>query len=239
MLGLFSYAFIGSASAQVPDPGTVQDTVEDVVAPVQDTVEPVQETVDEVVEQAPVQEAVEPIQEAVEPIQEAVEDAVDGGQDVVDGAGGAIEGPATDVQDEAVGDSGPQEAAGGSGAGETVGAGRGSSEGTGGRIRDDGGREDNARAGTSLGRVMSILTGPREQQPPREDGDDLSELIATGESIGGTFNAEDEGEPGGAGDMFSLPTTGAEVRALLVLALMLCGLGFALWRKAAPNGPIR
>jgi hypothetical protein len=225
IFGPFSSALVAPASAQVPDPGTVQDTVQDVAGPVQDVAGPVQDAVDEVVQEAPVQEAVEPVQEAVEPN----DDVAEGAQGAVDGAGGTIEKPGTDAQDEA--ETGAQVAGGA--AEEPVGAARGSSEGSG-RVRDD-----EARGAMKAGRLMWALTGPREQQAPPEDGDDLSELIEVGESIGGTFNASDEGEPGSPGETFRLPTTGAELRATLILAAVLWALGFALWRVAAPHGPIR
>jgi hypothetical protein len=236
IFGPFSSALVAPASAQVPDPGTVQDTVQGVAGPVQDVVEPLQDAVDDVVQEAPVHEAVEPVQEAleqaVEPVQEAVEpddDVAEGAQSSVDGAGGTIEKPGTDAQDEAETDAQDTRGA----AEEPVGAARGSSEGSG-RVRDD-----EARGAMKAGRLMWALTGPREQQPPPEDGDDLSELIEVGESIGGTFNASDEGEPGSPGETFRLPTTGAELRATLILAAVLWALGFALWRVAAPHGPIR
>jgi cytoskeletal protein RodZ len=74
------------------------------------------------------------------------------------------------------------------------------------------------------------------QDPPKNDVDDLSELIAEGESIGGTFQAKDEAEPSQTspldrvGEMLGLPITGMELLAMVAIGVTLAIVGVALWR---------
>jgi hypothetical protein len=85
------------------------------------------------------------------------------------------------------------------------------------------------------------------QDPPKDDVDDLSELIAEGESIGGTFQAKDEAEPSQTGpldrvgEMLGLPITGMELLAMVAIGITLAIVGVALWRlgRRGPSAKTR
>jgi ABC-type Fe3+-siderophore transport system permease subunit len=80
--------------------------------------------------------------------------------------------------------------------------------------------------------------GALQGDPSEGDEDDLSELIDEGQSIGGTFQAEDEPEPRQTSpldrvrEMFDLPITGLELLLMVAIGVALAIVGVALWRLA-------
>jgi hypothetical protein len=83
------------------------------------------------------------------------------------------------------------------------------------------------------------------EDPPKNDVDDLSEMIAEGESIGGTFQARDEAEPSQTspldrvGEMFGLPITGMELLVMSGIGVTLVIGGVALWRLGLRRRSVR
>jgi cytoskeletal protein RodZ len=178
------------------------------VQPVQDT----QDTVDDA--QDATQDTVDDAQDAT---QDTVDDAQDATQDAVDDAQDATQDTVDDAQDATQ---------------DTVDDAQDATQDT---VDDAQGTADRAAERAKRTKADQKKVGD-PQNPPKTDVDDLSELVAEGESIGGTFQARDEAGPSQTspldrvGEMLGLPITGMELLAMAAIGVTLAIVGVALWR---------
>ena len=102
------------------------------------------------------------------------------------------------------------------------------------------------RAAGPAERATERGTGPAHQKvgdrPPRDDVDDLSELITEGESIGGAFQGRDEAKPTQTSPLdrlaeeVGLPITGTALLAMAAIGGLLITLGAGLLLLARRKG---
>jgi hypothetical protein len=166
------------------------------------------------------------VDDAQDATQDTVDDAQDATQDTVDDAQDATQDTVDDAQDATQ---------------DTVDDAQDATQDT---VDDAQGTADQATERAKRTKADQRKVGDPED-PPKNEVDDLSEMIAEGESISGTFRAREEAEPSQTspldrvGKMIRLPLTGMELLVLSAIGVTLAIVGVALWRLGLRRRSVR
>jgi hypothetical protein len=153
------------------------------------------------------QDAVNDVQDTANDAQQTTQDAVNDVQDTAGDAAGAAQDTANDAQGSVQG---------------AVDEAQGTAQGAASDLTNSG-------AGGPSGGATSRHRANQDGAP-----DDLSDLVAGGHSIEGTFEASVDATPNrdDTWEIFGWPVTGAELLAVAGVGLLFISAGAVLWRKA-------